>query len=46
MIIINWITFGVVTELHKSSALEDVQKLSLLIKKIDREGLQPFEITS
>lgn len=46
MIIINRITFGGITELHECSVLEELQKTSFLIKKIDREGLQPFEITS
>lgn len=46
MIIINRITFGEVTELHECSGLEDLQTPSFLIKKMDREGLQPFEITS
>lgn len=46
MIIINRITFGAITELHECSVLEDLQNTSFLIKKIDREGLQPFEITS
>lgn len=45
-IIINRITFGEVTELHECSGLEDLQTPSFLIKKMDREGLQPFEITS
>lgn len=46
MIIINRITFGAITELHECLVLEDLQNPSFLIKKIDREGLQLFEITS
>lgn len=46
MIIINRITFGAITELHECSVLEDLQKTSFLIKEMDRDGLQPFEITS
>lgn len=45
MIITNRITFGAITELHECSVLEDFQKTSFLIKKIDREGLQSFEMT-
>lgn len=46
MILINRISFGAITELHECSVLEDLQTPSFLIKKIDREGLQPFEIAS